>query len=57
MAPKIGDHVIELGSPDDLDSKFDNLLAFYRKGMPRAGWDTYSKISLKFKDQVVCTKK
>lgn len=57
MVPKIGDHVIELGSPDDLDSKFDNLLAFYRKGMPRAGWDTYSKISLKFKDQVVCTKK
>ena len=57
MVPKVGDHVIELGDTDFLDNKFDNLLAFYRKGMPRAGWDTYSKISLKFKGQVVCTKK
>ena len=57
MVPKVGDHVIELGSVDDLDTKFSNLLTFYRKGMPRAGWDTYSKISLKFKGQVVCTKK
>lgn len=57
MTPKVGDQVIELGSPDDLDAKFANLLSFYRKGMPRAGWNSYSKISLKFKGQVVCTKK
>lgn len=57
MVPKVGDHVIELGAVDNLDEKFSNLLTFYRKGMPRAGWNTYSKISLKFKDQVVCTKK
>ena len=57
MVPKVGNHVIELGTPDNLETKFSNLLTFYRKGMPRAGWDTYSKISLKFKGQVVCTKK
>lgn len=57
MVPKVGDHVVELGDVNDLDGKFANLVAFYRKGMPRAGWDTYSKISLKFKGQVVCTKK
>lgn len=57
MVPKVGDHVIELGEVDDLENKFSNLLTFYRKGMPRAGWNTYSKISLKFKGQVVCTKK
>lgn len=57
MVPKVGDHVIELGSVDDLENKFANLLTFYRKGMPRAGWNTYSQISLKFKGQVVCTKK
>lgn len=57
MVPKVGDHVIELGTVGDLENKFSNLLTFYRKGMPRAGWDTYSKISLKFKGQVVCTKK
>lgn len=57
MVPKVGDHVVELGTADDLDAKFSNLLTFYRKGMPRAGWNTYSKVSLKFKGQVVCTKK
>lgn len=57
MVPKLGNHVIELGSVDDLDSKFANLLTFYRRGMPRAGWDTYSRVSLKYAGQVVCTKK
>ena len=56
MVPKLGSHVIELGEVENLDTKFDNLLTFYRKGMPRAGWDTYSRISLKFDGQVVCTK-
>lgn len=57
MVPKLGNHVVELGAPDDLDTKFANLLTFYRKGMPRAGWDTYSLLSLKFENQVVCTKR
>jgi len=57
MVPKLGNHVVELGTADALDDKFDRLLAFYRKGMPRAGWDTYSRISLKYSDQVVCTKR
>lgn len=56
MVPKLGDHIIELGTIDDLDTKFSNLLAFYRRGMPRAGWNTYSKVSLKYRGQVVCTK-
>lgn len=57
MVPKLGNHVVELGPIDDLESKFEGLLTFYRRGMPRAGWDTYSRISLKYKDQVVCTKR
>ena len=56
MVPKLGDHIIELGAVEDLDNKFDHLWTFYRKGMPRAGWETYSRISLKFDGQVVCTK-
>ena len=57
LVPKLGDFVIELGSADDLAEKFENLWTFFRKGMPRAGWDTYSRISVKFKGQVVCKKK
>ena len=57
MVPKVGDQIIELGDASDLEGKFANLVAFYHNGMPRAGWDAYSKISLKFKGQVVCTKR
>lgn len=57
MVPKLGDHIVELGSVDDLEAKFSNLVTFYRKGMPRAGWNTYSRISLKYKGQVVCKKR
>jgi cell division protein FtsQ len=56
MAPKVGNHVIELGDADKLDEKLDNLLTFYRKGLPIAGWDTYSSVSLRFRNQVVCKK-
>ena len=57
MVPKLGNHTVELGTTDDMDEKFGNLLTFYRKGMPRAGWDTYSRVSLKYRGQVVCTKR
>lgn len=57
MVPKLGGHVVELGTADNLDEKFALLLAFYRQGMPRAGWDTYSRVSLKYHGQVVCTKR
>lgn len=56
MVSKLGDNIIELGSASDLDEKFSNLLTFYKKGMPRAGWQTYNRISLKYKNQVVCSK-
>lgn len=57
MVSKLGDNIIELGKPNNLEEKFSNLWTFYRKGMPRAGWDTYGKLSLKYHGQVVCTKK
>ena len=57
LAPKLGDIIVELGSADNLENKFSNLLAFYRNGLPRAGWNKYSRISLKFDGQVVCTRR
>ncbi|MBR1799018.1 MAG: hypothetical protein IJ761_03850 [Bacteroidales bacterium] len=55
LTAKIGP-VIELGDTSQLDQKFASLFTFYHKGMPRAGWQSYSKISLKYHNQVVCTK-
>jgi cell division protein FtsQ len=51
------DHTILIGNADNLEWKFKKLMAFYKKGMPRIGWDVYSKINLKYSNQVVCTTK
>ena len=57
LVPRVGDHRILIGDTTDLQSKFDRLFLFYKKGLSNTGWNNYSVINLKFKDQVVCTKK
>jgi cell division protein FtsQ len=56
MVPRVGDHKIILGDADSLQTKFRNLLIFYKKAMPKVGWDTYKTINLKYANQVVCEK-
>ncbi len=55
LIPRIGSHNIELGNTTDLPRKFDRLMVFYKEGLPYSDWNRYSKISLKFDNQVVCT--
>ena len=57
LVPRVGNQKIILGNADDLKDKFRNLLLFYKKAIPQAGWDTYSSINLKFKGQIVCEKR
>jgi cell division protein FtsQ len=56
LIPRVGPHVIELGRADDLEEKFGNLKLLYLEGLNNLGWNQYDKISLKYKNQVVCTK-
>lgn len=55
--PRVGNHEIIFGPATDLKSKLNTLRIFYREGMNGATWNKYSKINLKYKDQIVCTKK
>jgi len=57
LVPTIGEHHILLGTTDKMEQKFKKLLLFYHKGLNTTGWDQYSRINLKYKDQVICTKK
>ena len=57
LIPRVGDHIIVLGSPKDYANKFDNLLAFYKKALSEVGWDRYSHINLDNEGQVVATKR
>lgn len=58
IIPRVGEHVILLGDASDMDEKFKKLMTFYQEGMNSTGrWNDYSLINLKYKNQVVCTRK
>jgi cell division protein FtsQ len=56
LIPRVGNHVILLGTAEDLDDKFRKLYAFYRLGLNKIGWNKYNVINIKYKNQVVCSK-
>ncbi|MCR9084110.1 MAG: cell division protein FtsQ/DivIB [Cyclobacteriaceae bacterium] len=51
---QVGEQVIELGDAADLEDKFDRIQIFYSEILPRKGWDAYDRVSVKFKEQIVC---
>jgi cell division protein FtsQ len=57
LLPQVGDYLIEFGKPEDWVTKFRNLRAVYQQGFKNMGWNKYSIISVKYRNQVVCTKK
>ena len=57
ITPRMGDHIIELGSIKQLDEKLRNLKAFYTKGLNTVGWNKYSKLNIKISNKVICTEK
>jgi len=57
LIPRVGEHKIIFGDTNDMQEKFKKLMIFYRKGLANTGWNEYHIINLKFKNQVVCTKK
>ena len=57
LVPRIHGHMINFGDTTRLPEKRDALLALYRKVMPYKGWETYDTISVKFRGQVVATRR
>ena len=58
IVPMVGNQKIIFGDTSSMDEKFKKLLTFYQQGLNTTGWwDKYSTINLKFKNQIVCTKK
>jgi cell division protein FtsQ len=53
LIPRVGNNRILIGDADSLDSKFHNLLIFYKKALPLVGWDAYNVINIKYANQVI----
>lgn len=56
LVPRVGEHLILLGTIENLEDKFDRLALFYKKGLPKIGWNKYQSINLEYDNQIVCKK-
>ncbi len=60
LIPQVGGQKIMFGTARndaEVADKFNKLKVFYKEGLPFEGWDKYEVINLKYKKQIVCTKK
>jgi cell division protein FtsQ len=56
LVPRIGNHRIIVGNLDNYENKLKRLRLFYEQVIPKMGWENYSVINLKYRNQIVCTK-
>ena len=54
LSPRVGEHKIIFGDLKDMEGKFNKLYTFYKNIVPSEGWDKYSSVNLKYRDQIVC---
>ncbi|MEA5138814.1 cell division protein FtsQ/DivIB [Arcicella rigui] len=54
LIPEVGNHVIEFGMGIDIEAKFKKIKIFYKEILPAKGWDTYHKVSVKYRNQIIC---
>ncbi len=57
IIPLIGNQTILLGRAEKVEEKFNNLFSFYKQVWGKSGFETYSKIDLRFDGQVVATRR
>jgi len=57
LKSRIGNHLIEFGKLQNVENKINKLKIFYQKVLADQTYDKYKKVNVKYKKQVVCTKK
>lgn len=57
LVPRVGDHLLILGTADNVEQKLERLMNFYEKGLDNVGWNKYRSISVAYDGQVVCKKR
>lgn len=57
ISPMIKGHVINFGDTSLIENKFERIKTFYKEVMPIKGWNYYDTISVKWRGQVVATRR
>lgn len=56
IIPRVGNQRIFFGNAENHEWKLTKLKVFYQKGLPNVGWDRYSRIDLRYSNQIVARK-
>lgn len=57
LYPRVGNHIMVLGSIDNYKNKMTALMEVYKQIIPSVGWSAYDTISVKYQNQIVCTRR
>ena len=54
LYPQVGKQYVQFGQPEDWEEKFNKIKIAYKQILPSKGWAYYSRIDVRFKNQIVC---
>ncbi len=57
IVPRVGEHIIYLGQPENIAGKLTRVEKFYKYGLNKVGWNKYSRINVEFDNQIICKKR
>ncbi|MBX2931021.1 MAG: hypothetical protein KF781_03615 [Chitinophagaceae bacterium] len=57
VIPVMGNHVVLIGSADDIEKKFNRLFTFYKSAWLQNGFNKYERLNVEYNNQVVAIKK
>lgn len=57
LIPRVGNHIVKIGRPEDYNRKLYYLETLYSEAMPLVGWNRYREINLMYDGQIVCKKR
>ncbi len=52
--PQLGKQIVEFGAATGFEMKLKKLKTFYNEIVPKKGWNTYERVKLQYKNQIVC---
>lgn len=56
MLPQVTRQQIDFGSAEGYEQKFKKLTLFYKEILPRQGWNAYTRVNVKFDNQIIAEK-
>ncbi len=57
LVPVVGNQLLKIGPAENLEEKFSKLKLFYNEIWDKTGFEKYSIVDVRFKDQLVATKR